>query len=153
MSHFEVCCEPFLSSASVVEGEEVAIQAHVVNQITSDYGPQDLSAIRALPFLEGKQLADPKFGRSGRIDLLLSIADSNRCTYDESESTPDCSFHTWNSVFGWIVGGQISTPNSSSPCMKITSGDARADEILQLFWEQEEVPNDEHVLRGKDPFG
>ncbi len=139
-----------LSSASVVEGDEVAIQAHVVNQITSDYGPQDLSAIRALPFLEGKQLADPEFGHSGRIDLLLSIADSNRCTYDESESIPDRSFRTWNSVFGWIVGGQICTPNSSSTCMKITSGDARADEILQLFWDQEEVPNDEHVLRQED---
>ena len=97
-----------LSSACDTGGEEIAIQAHVVNQITSDYGPQDLSGIRALPFLEGKQFADPEFGHSGRIDLL-SIADSNRCTYDESESTPDRSFHVWNSVFGWIVGGQIST--------------------------------------------
>ena len=139
-----------LSSACDTGGEEIAIQAHVVNQITSDYGPQDLSRIRALPFLEGKQFADPEFGHSGHIDLLLSIADSNRCMYDESESTPDRSFRAWNSVFGWIIGGQISTPTSSSSCMKIASADARADEILQLFWQQEEVPNDEHALRHED---
>ena len=94
-----------LSSACDTGGDEIAIQAHVLNQITSDYGPQDLSRIRALPFLEGKLFADPEFGHSGRIDLLLSIADSNRCTYDECESTLDRSFHVWNSVFGWIVGG------------------------------------------------
>ncbi len=90
-----------LSCASVDGGEKVAIQAHVVNKITSDYGPQDLSAIRALPFLEGKQLADPEFRRSGRIDLLLSIADSNRCTYDESESTFDRSFRTCVWLDSW----------------------------------------------------
>ena len=31
--------------------------------------------------------------------------------------------------------------------MKIASA---ADEILQLFWQQEEVPNDEHALRQED---
>ena len=150
MPYFKVHCELHFESACDTEGEEIAIQAHVVNQITSDYGPQDLSGIRALLFLQGKQLADPEFSHSGRIDLLLSIADLNRCMYDESESTPDRSFRAWNSVFGWIIGGQISTPTSSSCCMKIASADTRADEILQLFWQQEEVPNDEHALRHKD---
>ena len=127
-SKYAVTCT--LSSANEADGEEVTILAHVVDCITSDYRPQDLGGIRALPFLEGKQLV---FGQSGRIDLLLSIADSNRCTYDQSESTPDRSFRTWNSVFGWIVGGQTSTSTTSSPCMRITSIDTRADEILQLL--------------------
>jgi len=39
-----------LSSASVSGGEEVPILTRVVNVITSDYGPQDLSKIRSLPF-------------------------------------------------------------------------------------------------------
>ncbi len=34
--------------------------------------------------------------------------------------------------------------------MKITLTDARADEILQLFEEQEELRNDEHILRQED---
>ena len=130
-SKYAVTCT--LSSVNKAGGEEVTILVHVVDCITSDYGPQDLGKIRALPFLEGKQLADPVFGQSGRIDLLLSIADSNRCTYDQSESPQDRSFRTWNSVFGWIVGGQTSTSTTSLPCMKITSVDTRADEILQLF--------------------
>ncbi len=65
----EVFC--ILSSANETGGEEVVIRAHVVDQITSDYALQDLSSIRSLPFLQGKQLADPEFGKSGRIDLLL----------------------------------------------------------------------------------
>ncbi len=139
-----------LSSARETGGEEVSIQAHVVNQITSDYGPQDLSGIRALPFLEGKQLADPEFGQSGQINLLLSIADSNRCLYDQSESTPDRSFRTWNSVFGWIVGGQTSKPTNSSSGMNISASvDANTEEILQHFWSREEVPS-EYLLSHED---
>ncbi len=121
----EVFC--ILSSANETGGEEVVIRAHVVDQITSDYALQDLSSIRSLPFLQGKQLADPEFGKSGLID----IADTNRCIYDQSESTSDRSFRTWNSVFGWIVGGQTSNPCVYSPCMNLTSSDTRADEILQ----------------------
>ena len=58
-----------LSSASETRGEEVTIQARVVNQTTSDYVPQDLSRIRALPFLQGKQLADPE----NSVSLVKSI--------------------------------------------------------------------------------
>jgi len=124
--------------------------AHVVNVITCDYGPQDISSIRSLPFLEGKPLADPEFAKSEHIDILLSIPDSNRCICDPSESTPDRSFRSCNSVFGWIVGGQTSAPEASSECMNITSMESRADEILQHFWAQEEVPGDERVLSSED---
>ena len=34
--------------------------------------------------------------------------------------------------------------------MKIASADAKAYEILQLFWQQEEVHNDEHALHHED---
>ncbi len=47
--------------------------AHVVDTITSDYAPQSFDHVRSLPSLEGKTLADPEFGHSGRVDLLLSI--------------------------------------------------------------------------------
>ena len=69
-SNYAVTCT--LSSANEAGGEEVTILAHVVDCITSDYGPQDLGGIRALPFLEGKQLADPVFDQSGTIDLCLA---------------------------------------------------------------------------------
>ena len=147
-SKYAISCT--LKSALEPGGEEVHVLAHVVDKITSDYGPQDLSSIRSQPFLEGKKLADPEFGQSGRIDMLLSMADSNRCTFDQSESTPDRSFRTWNSIFGWIVGGQTSSPTPTSPCMKITSVDARADSILQRFWQQEEVPGESQNLTTED---
>ena len=50
---------------------------------------------------------DPDFGSSGRIDLLLSIVDSNRCMFDVSESSPDRATRTWQTIFGWVVGGKL----------------------------------------------
>ena len=59
-----------LGSAGAERGETVDITAHVVDQITSDYAPQDLTTIKNQDFVKGKPLADPEFGKSGRIDML-----------------------------------------------------------------------------------
>ena len=87
-------------------GETVTIVAQVVDCITPDYPPQDLRAIKDLPFLRDLSLADPDFGSSGRVDLLLGIVDSNKCTLDESVSSPDRSIRAWNTLFGWAIGGE-----------------------------------------------
>ncbi len=139
-----------LKSATQSGGEEVKVVAHVVDKITSDYALQDLSNVRSLPFLKGKPLADPEFGKSGHVDMLLSMADSNRCTYDHSESTPDRSFRAWSSIFGWVIGGQTDSAESVPLCMKIVAADSRADEILQRFWKQEEVPGEDSTLTASD---
>ena len=54
-------------------GETVTMVAQVVNCITPDYPPQDLRAIKDLPFMRDLPLADPDFGSSRRVDLLLGI--------------------------------------------------------------------------------
>lgn len=75
----------------------------MVDKLHQTYGPQDSSAVPAQPFLEGKVLADPECGKSGHVDMLLSMADSNRCIYDESESTPNRSFRAWSPSLGGLL--------------------------------------------------
>ena len=63
-------------------GEELPIIAHIVESITADSPEQDLDSVKQMPFLDGLQLADPTLGTGGRIDLLFSVTDCNRCMED-----------------------------------------------------------------------
>ena len=76
--------------------ESVIVLTHVVDWIT-DIELQDLSSVRDQPFL---RLADPELGRSGMVDVLLSVVDTNRCMHDISVSSPDRSTCAWQSIFG-----------------------------------------------------
>ena len=131
-----------LGSAGAERGETFDITVHVVDQITSDYAPQDLTAIKNQDFVKGKPLTDTEFGKSGRIDIFLSIIDSNRCTHDVSQSSPNRCTRAWDTIFGWVIGGQTDGIASNSVCMKVTTSNTRADEILQRFWLQEEIPGE-----------
>ena len=102
-------------------GESINIVAQVVDCITPDYPPQDLRTIKDLPFLKNRQLADPDFGTSGRVDLLLGIVDANRCTLDESVSSSDRTIRAWNTIFGWAIGGETEGLIPSRVCMKVTA--------------------------------
>ena len=94
--------EPLSGSSN----ESVIVLAHVVDWIT-DIEPQDLSSLRNQPFLRGKHVDDPELGRFGMVDIILSVVDTNRCIHDVSVSSPDRSTRAWQSIFGWVVGGQI----------------------------------------------
>ena len=99
-----------LGSAFRTGGETLNVVAHVVECITSDYPKQDLATIRQMPFLQGLHLADPEFGRSGRVDLLLGVTHCNHCTWDEVKSSPDRNLtgmenHFW--LGHWRVGQRI----------------------------------------------
>ena len=126
--------EPLSGSSN----ESVIVLAHVIDWIT-DIEPLDLSSLRNQPILRGKHLADPELGRFGMVDILLGVVDTNRCIHNVSVSSPDRSTRAWQSIFGWVVGGQIRSFSDKSNCLKLASEDDRTDEVLQRFWEQEEV--------------
>ena len=94
-----------LGSSQVSGGETVDITAHVVDQITSDYKPQDLSGTKSMPFIKGKNLADPDFGSSGRIDLLLSMwTQTGTCLMYLSPLPTEQPVHGRPSSVGWSEG-------------------------------------------------
>ena len=95
-----------------------------------------------MPFLQGLHLADPEFGRSERVDSLLGVTHCNHCTWDEVKSSPDTNLTAWKTIFCWAIGGSVSRSSWVNVCLKASSTDARADELLQKFWAIEEVPGE-----------
>ncbi len=83
----------------------------------------DLSAVRAQPFLEGKVFADPEFGKSGRVDMLVSMADFNRCI-----------------LFLWMLG-LMKSYNDFGLRRKYQEKINRS-----LYHDQEEVPGEDQSL-------
>ena len=68
--------------------------------------------------------------------------DSNKCTLDESVSSPDRSIRAWNTLSHWAIGGETEGSSTTNICMKVTAADGLTDEILQKFWLVVEVPGD-----------
>ena len=58
------------------------------------------------------------------------------------KSSPDRNLTAWKTIFGWAIGGAVSGSSGVNVCLKATSTDTRADELLQKFWAMEEVPGE-----------
>ena len=56
-----------LTLAVFPDGEELEVQAHVVENICFDHCQQDLDYLKKIPMLKGKSLADPYFGQHGHL--------------------------------------------------------------------------------------
>ncbi len=126
------------------------IQAHVVDHICDGHRAQNLDAVHQLDFLRGKTLADPYFGKSGRVDLLIGIKYANRCRrHMRIEDTPDRDLVAIETIFGWVIGGDTHINEDSKnkeivyPCYHADYEDTNTDELLKKFFEQEEVPTQE----------
>ena len=81
------------------------------------------------------KLADPDFGRPGRIDILLRIDVYGR------RSGPPGSPIAFETRFGWVLAGRTNSHASVCPSIathhvSVTS----ADDLLRKFWEIEESP-------------
>ena len=90
-----------LSSAYDRGGESVTIHCQVVDHVT-DVPVQGILEASQMPFLHGKQLADP--GRGNQIDLLLiGMPDIPDCYTPSMVSSSDQKLEARESIFGWVV--------------------------------------------------
>ena len=128
-----------LGSAYKIRGRHVRVRCQVVDDIYPDWPGQDLSKIAGMSFLKNKQLADPGLGEKGKIDILLGLSDVTSCYLSSLICAPECFVEARESIFGWVVRGAQPENTSSNVVLKISSTDARADELLQRLWKQEDV--------------
>ncbi|XP_055527660.1 uncharacterized protein LOC129720235 [Wyeomyia smithii] len=121
----------------------------VMKRVTSDL------PIRSFPIDPGRipvdvQLADPQFNRSRRIDMLLGIQAFNELFTGQSFSlTDDGSFWCKETVFGWVVGGAVSTPKgrltATNFCGVVTN--ENLSEQISKFWEMETFPEPRNLTK------
>ena len=125
------------------------INAMNVPKVTCDLPLHSLSSRVTWDHISDLKLADPEFGVAGRIDLLLGID-----TYIEvmgnglrigDPNTPV----TFETHFGWVLAGSASSQFPVRAVTHIASHHALAltgDELIQRFWETEEVPSSEPIV-------
>ena len=103
----------------------------------------DWSHITDLP------VADPAFGQSGRIDILLGVDIFLDVLRQGRRSCPSGSPTALETEFGWVLcGGSTSSHDCiTNVCVtSLHSSVTSDDDILRRFWEIEEAPSDQSAL-------
>ena len=147
-----------LTSSVNPTAPQLHIPAHVVDHICNGHRAQNLDAVCQLGFLQGKTLADPYFGKAGKVVLLIGIKFSNRChQHMRIEDAPDQDLVAIETILSWVIGGDSQTDEElrgekvSHPCVHANYEEATTDDLLKRFFNQEEVPSQEEpTLLGED---
>ncbi|XP_077273296.1 uncharacterized protein LOC143903523 [Temnothorax americanus] len=118
------------------ESTRTPVEATILPRISAPL-PSSQVERRAWKHLNGLRLADPRYHRPGPIDILIgaeifaSLLRDGRRVGKKGE--PDA----FNSVFGWVLVGSVSTqaPGSTHSFMTLDSLDAS----LSRFWQLDEI--------------
>ena len=130
-----------IKSAELPSEQPFSLTAVLLTSITGDTISNDLSQNRDNSFTNRFTLADPDFGKPGRVDLLLgqdSISNILRSGMVKDEQS---SMYCFNTMFDWVVGGQCSHPSEKAIvhiCCKAGS-DSELNHTLKAFWVVEKV--------------
>ena len=100
-----------LSSAFHDDGDSITVQCHVVEKLVETLSCCNLLSIHQLPCLEGKQLADPGFGKTSKIENLLGVGDCNKAFRQEFIQPENTAILMTKTLFGWTISGQTTTGN------------------------------------------
>ena len=111
------------------------MSAVVVPRVTCDLPLQPVSLDSSWKHLEDIQLADPDFGRPGRIDVLLGVDIFVETLLQGWRIGPPGSPSAFETEFGWVLAGRL---DASSPSTHVASHHASLttrDDLLRRFWE------------------
>ena len=126
------------------------VSAVVVPRVTCDLPQQPVPFDSSWKHVEDLQLADPDFGRPGRIDILLGVDIFIETLLQGRRSGPPNTPSAFETEFGWVLAGRLDTP---TPRHHVTSHHvslATGDDLLRRFWEIEEGPTTEPSLSAEE---
>ncbi|CAH2106877.1 unnamed protein product [Euphydryas editha] len=92
--------------------------------------------------IEALELADPGYTTPGRIDILLGAEVYSNVLLSGIMKHPTINLLAQNTIFGWVLSGKICNQHlSARNTVSILHIQLKDDDILKLFWEQENEPN------------
>ncbi|GBM45351.1 hypothetical protein AVEN_172970-1 [Araneus ventricosus] len=113
----------------------------VVRKITDLIPNQKIDARVQIP--ESVKLADPNFNVPGKIDILIGAEYFYDIIKPGKLNAKSASLTLQDSVFGYILGGSISSPdNLNSNYCGLICGAEELNSNLRKFWEIEEIGNE-----------
>ena len=137
----------FTISAISSTAEKIPVSAVVVPRVTSDLPLQPVPLDSQWSHLAGLHLADPDFGRPGKIDILLGVDVYADVLLHGRWTGPPGSPVVFETKFGCVLAER--TNSHTLPDRHVTSHHvsvASGDDILRRFWEIEENPRHESNL-------
>ena len=149
----------FVVSPLQADHTQVTPTAAVVQKVTENLPVQETPSVEELPHLQGLELADPSFLKTGRIDILLGAdAYPELMVQDHLVTGPVKTPAAQRTIFGWAIVGPVSYKAGSSVPIPthFALGQVAEDDLstlLSQFWESEEsekapealTPVEEHV--------
>ena len=136
----------FNVSAVYSPGEKTSITAIVVPRVTCDLPLCPIPLSLKWNHLSDVTLADPDFGRPGRVDLLLGVEVFAEVMLHGRRMGPPGSPIAFETKFGWVLAGNT---DACAPAHHVVTHHASlftGDDILRKFWELEERLTTEPML-------
>ena len=141
-----------LTISSIQSGRKFVLTAVVLPRVTYELPVQPVPFGSNWNHLNNLTLADPDFGRPGRVDLLLGVDIFTEALLHGRRTGPSGTPVAFETVFGWVLAGPT---NQLSPEACATSHHtlvATGDDLLRNFWEIEENAKHESCLSSEERF-
>ena len=118
--------------------KEIPVSAIVVPKVTCDLPLSPVSFNPCWEHLSGLQLADPEFGKPGRVDLLLGIDVFVEVMMHGRRIRALGSPVAFETLLGWVLAGRQEHPVVLDHAITLHTSVLSGDDVIQRFWEVEE---------------
>ena len=126
--------------------KKIGVTAVVVPSITCDLPFHPIPFKTEWSHLSHLQLADPGFGRPGRIDVLLGVDVFVDVLLHGRRNGPPGTPVALETHFGWVLAGSTDTHVSTDQVTTLHASCVTGDDLLRKFWETEDNPLSEASL-------
>ena len=106
--------------------------------VTTDLPTQPVAYDQRWKHLTGLRLADPDFGKPGRIDILLGADVFNQSVCLGQRYGPAGSPTAFSTCFGWVLAGSVHGSYQQRMETACFASTASCDSLLSKFWEVED---------------
>ncbi|XP_063975803.1 uncharacterized protein LOC135161809 [Diachasmimorpha longicaudata] len=124
------------------DSQFVKIRAHILGKLTAKL-PSISCESPSIGELQHLQLADPSFGKSGPIDVIIGADFYGQIIGDQVIKSADNQLVGQNTTFGWIISGPVCCSGCSTKVSLTAVRETSNEQLLALlkkFWTQEELP-------------
>ena len=123
--------------------KEINVKAVIVPRVSVIYPVNLFRSCKAdWSHLADLTLADPYFGRPGKIDLLLGVEVFSAVVRQGRRSGMPGSPSAFETDFGWVLAGETSMHFSHLSLLTHHTTISSSDDLLRKFWEIEEQPSE-----------
>ena len=100
--------------------------------------------------MSGLQLADPEFGKPGRVDLLLGVDVFTEVMMQGRRVGTPGTPTAFETTLGWVLTGKPGHHVISNHAIALHSSILSSDDVLQKFWEVEERVTNAPVMSAEE---